>query len=166
MENMFGLNLNTLILICLVVFLIIFILMIIILIVLKNIVTRYRLVTNGSLPQNLEQVIIDIQKNLKLQKKEINQIGKNLQEIKDSIKTMKSNVGIHRYNPFSDKGNKFSFSLAILDDTQSGVIITSLYNGESSFIYAKSIQESKSESVLSKEELIAIDLAINNKLTN
>lgn len=61
-------------------------------------------------------------------------------------------VGLIRFNPFKELGGDHSFSLAILDGTDSGVVITSLHTRDRTRVYMKDIKKGKSESDLSEEE--------------
>lgn len=72
-------------------------------------------------------------------------------------------VGLFRYNPFDDFGSDQSFSLSILDSTNSGVILTSLHHRNFTRIYAKSVKNGEGDSItLSKEEKSAIVKAIKH----
>jgi len=46
-------------------------------------------------------------------------------------------VGVVRYNAFDDVGSDLSFSIALLDDNDNGVVISGIYSRESSTTYAK-----------------------------
>jgi hypothetical protein len=66
-------------------------------------------------------------------------------------------VNITRFNPFDDVGGDQSFILTILDQTNSGAILTSLHNRDLTRIYAKSIKNGEADNnTLSKEEKLAI----------
>jgi len=67
-----------------------------------------------------------------------------------------ANVAVIRYNAFGDIGSDLSFSLAILDDEQTGVVITSIYGREESRVYAKPVEKGSSIYNLSEEELTVI----------
>jgi hypothetical protein len=72
-------------------------------------------------------------------------------------------IGLFRYNPFDDLGSDQSFSLSILDSTDSGVILTSLHHRNFTRIYAKPIKNGEGDSItLSKEEKSAIVKAIKH----
>ena len=71
-----------------------------------------------------------------------------------------------RFNPFNDVGGNQSFILVLLDNTNSGVIITSLHNRNNTRIYAKQIKNGRGEpNLLSKQEKNALSQAIKNYLT-
>ncbi len=62
-------------------------------------------------------------------------------------------VGLTRYNPFNDLGGDQSFILCLLDNQNSGVIITSLHSRSHTRIYAKQIKTGQTSGVtLSPEE--------------
>ena len=66
-------------------------------------------------------------------------------------------IGLTRYNPFEDLGGDQSFILCLLDQNNSGVIITSLHNRDLTRVYAKPIKNGEGENFsLSKDEKSAI----------
>ncbi len=72
-------------------------------------------------------------------------------------------VGLYRYNPFDDLGTDQSFSLSILDSTNTGIILTSLHHRNFTRIYAKSVKNGEGDNItLSKEEKSAIVKAIKH----
>ena len=84
-----------------------------------------------------------------------------------SSETLPSNqfpkIKLTRFNPFSDVGGDQSFILVILDNTNSGVIITSLHNRDNTRIYAKQIKNGQGfQSTLSREEKSALAQTIKN----
>ncbi len=69
-------------------------------------------------------------------------------------------LGIVRFNPFSDTGGSQSFSLAILDGHNNGIVMTSLHARSGNRWYVKEIVQGKGINVeLSKEEQAAIRTA-------
>jgi len=88
-------------------------------------------------------------------------LGKNVNKSVDSIRPYK--INLIRFNPFDELGGDQSFILCLLDNTNSGVIITSLHNRDSTRVYAKAIKNGKSENLaLSKEETKALIKTINS----
>ncbi len=71
-------------------------------------------------------------------------------------------VGIVRYNAFKDTGSDLSFTLALLDEKNNGVVLNGIYSREMSNIYAKPVENGKSKYTVSEEEQEAIDKAINS----
>ena len=69
-------------------------------------------------------------------------------------------VGILRYSAFQDTGSDLSFTLALLDEHDNGVVFNGIYSREMSNIYAKPVENGKSKYTLSEEEQEAIKRAI------
>ncbi len=93
-------------------------------------------------------------------KKKIEVISEDLENLKKGTKFSIQKMGIVRYNPFSGVGSNQSFSIALLDGNNDGIVVTSLYTKETNRVYAKPIKSSKSEYSLSDEEKKAILRAI------
>jgi hypothetical protein len=120
---------------------------------------RYRQMMNGSGSVNVEEWLINIQEKLN----QAMQKGKTAEEavgqIREDMKRMKSRVEVQRYNGFNQMGSDLSFSLAILDDSKDGVVLTGIHSREQTYIYAKPIDKGQSKYTLSPEEQQVIDRA-------
>lgn len=106
-------------------------------------------------PENIKEVI----KQFSDLKKEIEKLSQGLENLKKDSKVHIQKVGIIRYNPFSNVGGDQSFSIALLDNDNNGVVITSLYAQDGNRVYGKSIKQGLSEHSLSEEEKKAITKA-------
>jgi len=106
-------------------------------------------------PENLDEVL----KKQYILEKKLDEISKKLIELEKINKFSLQKVGIVRYNPFSGVGSNQSFSIALLNSGDNGVIITSLYTREGNRIYAKPIKNGESDYQLSDEEKEAISKA-------
>ncbi|MGI5841332.1 MAG: DUF4446 family protein [Patescibacteria group bacterium] len=95
-------------------------------------------------------------KNLnKIKAKNDNSI--NLSEASTTVNKCLQKVTLTRFNPFDDLGGNQSFILCLLDKSNSGVIITSLHNRDTTRLYAKTIVDGQGDGVtLSKDEKTAI----------
>ncbi|NMB95879.1 MAG: DUF4446 family protein [Clostridiaceae bacterium] len=69
-------------------------------------------------------------------------------------------VSISRFNAFDDVGSDLSYTLALLDGNDNGVVVTSLFSREFSTTYGKPVMGGKSKYPLSAEEIKAINDAI------
>lgn len=66
-------------------------------------------------------------------------------------------IGLVRFNPFSDTGGSQSFTMALLDNTDNGIVMTSLYARTGNRWYVKEIRSGAGLRMeLSKEEISAI----------
>lgn len=116
-------------------------------------------------PENLEEIIEQIANKLKKFDAHSDQTNSTLEAISDQLNLATQKVGIIRYNGNGDDGGNLSFSLALLDAHQSGIILTSLHGRQNNRIYAKVIINGASESTLSEEEKEALIQALTNTLT-
>ncbi len=107
-------------------------------------------------PQNLKEVF----DHLKKLEKNYEELTRELAEFKEKSKKDLQKFGLVRFNPFKEIGGDQSFSIALLDAENNGLVITSHYGKEFNRVYAKSISQGQSEYQLSKEERQAIDKAI------
>lgn len=114
---------------------------------------------NKKEPKNFEEIASSF-KNLE---KNLAKLADDLANLKKENKFSIQKIGVVRFNPFSQVGGDQSFSLALLDGNDSGIVITSLYSREGNRVYGKSIKNGKSDYSLSKEEEEAIERA---KLSN
>ena len=95
--------------------------------------------------------------------KRIEVISKELENLKKESKFSVQRVGMVRYNPFSEVGSNQSFSVALLDGSNNGIVISSLYSREGNRVYGKPVKNGKSEYSLSDEEKKAISKACEAK---
>ena len=114
---------------------------------------------NGKdITEDLENYMYRVER-VEKQNAEISQYIKNLDE--DLTKCIQK-VGIIRYNAFKDTGSDLSFTLALLDENNNGVVLNGIYSREMSNIYAKPVQNGQSSYTLSNEERQAINKAIES----
>ena len=99
---------------------------------------------------------------------QLSDLKENYQSVSHELKQLKERnnfniqkVGMVRFNPFKETGSDQSFSVAFLDNNDSGAVITSLYPREESRVYGKPIKNGNSNYPLSKEEVLAIERAKN-----
>ena len=102
----------------------------------------------------------DLIKKVQELESKLEQTTKELGDLKQEMRRAITKIGITRFNPFKEIGGDQSFSIALLDEEHSGVVVTSYYGRELNRVYAKQIQAGKSEHELSEEEKEAISQAI------
>lgn len=113
----------------------------------------------------------NFEETLKVYMKRVNDVSDKNEEIikychkldNDISKCIKK-VGIVRYNAFKDTGSDLSFTLALLNEENTGVVLNGIYSREMSNIYAKPIKEGKSGYTISEQEQEAINKAINSDI--
>lgn len=72
-------------------------------------------------------------------------------------------VGMVRFNPFGNVGGDHSFSIALLDSKDNGVVLSGLYLREGARVYSKPVASGKSEYPLSDEEKQALEKAMRQQ---
>ena len=106
-------------------------------------------------PENLKEVLAQF-KGLE---ENFEKLSEELESLKKESKFSVQKIGIVRFNPFSEVGGDQSFSIALLDGNNDGIVITSLYSREGNRVYGKPIKAGLSEHSLSEEEKQAIEKA-------
>jgi hypothetical protein len=110
-------------------------------------------------PENMQ----DILKAFEGLKLESEKTRKELQKMREISKNCLYKFSVIRYNPFSNIGGDQSFSIAILNGEDDGLVITSLLTSEGTRVYTKPIKKGASEYELSGEEKKAIEQAKDNE---
>lgn len=111
--------------------------------------------------KNLEEDLETYMYRVEKVEKQNAEIFHQMQNIENTLIKSIQKVGIVRYNAFKDVGSDLSFTLALLDNKNNGVVLNGIYSREMSNIYAKPIENGKSSYVLSEEETQAIQKAID-----
>ena len=88
--------------------------------------------------------------------KEITEFCNN---INNNMQKCVQKIGIVRYNAYQDVGSDLSFTLAMLDNKNNGVVLNGIYSRDMSNIYAKPIINGESKYTLSDEEKEALNIA-------
>ncbi|MFH0859092.1 MAG: DUF4446 family protein [Patescibacteria group bacterium] len=110
---------------------------------------------NKKEPQDIKEVLYELKKT----QEDLEILSKKFTDLQKKNKLSIQRVGMVRFNPFNEVGSNQSFSLALLDDNNDGLVITSLYTRQENRIYGKPIKAGNSEYTLSNEENQAIEKA-------
>jgi len=113
----------------------------------------------GSKALSLESIIYSLKQELQNSREQEAALEQALTELKTRVTFAVQKVGLVRFNPFNDGGGNFSFSLALLDEHNTGIIITSMYGREQNRIYTKKVEKGKCEIKLTEEEEQAVEKA-------
>ena len=68
--------------------------------------------------------------------------------------------GLLRYDAYNEMSGRQSTSIALLDSTRSGIVLSSIHHRDQARMYAKQVREGQAELELSPEEAEAIRLAL------
>jgi hypothetical protein len=110
--------------------------------------------------QGLDDMLMNQAKKIKKLDIDRSELYKICEGLAKRIDGSLTKCGVIRFNPFAGEGGNQSFVVAILNDHDDGVVISSLYSRNTgSRIYAKPIKSKKSSIELTKEEREALDIA-------
>ena len=129
---------------------------------LKKLKRKYNRFMNLEGEKNIEELLDIIIDRTELINSKNKDIEKRISSIEDSLLNCIQKVGVIRYNAFDNMGSDLSYSIALLDNKNNGIIISGIYSRDSSSTYAKPIVNGKSKYALSDEEVQALDEAIKN----
>ncbi|WP_274365061.1 DUF4446 family protein [Paenibacillus thermotolerans] len=118
---------------------------------------------NGSSVDGLEGVIQEIH----VQFEKLQSMGKAnesaIAELQRKTAALKGNLAVMRYNAFAERGSDLSFSIALLDASGDGAVITTIHNRGESVVYAKPVKNGNSNYALTPEEKEVIHQATEQK---
>jgi len=142
---------------CLIILVFIFLWLGVLTIFIWRTVGHYRKLTDGMEKKHLQAVLEKILKDLGEEERQIREILKNLKRLEKENTYNIQKIGLVRFNPFSEVGGNQSFSLALLDGDNSGLVISSLHSREVTRVYAKPVKKGKAVGYqLSVEEIQAL----------
>lgn len=125
----------------------------------KKLKNKYYKFMNGLSGANIEDILEDCLEKVNGVMDKNREIELQINSIERNMYYCVQKVGVVRYNAFDNVGSDLSFSIALLDNNDDGLVISSLYSRDSSSTYAKPVLKSKSKYALSAEEIKAIDVA-------
>lgn len=128
------------------------IMVIVLMVKLGNMNKRYRKIIGNSNIEHVDELLMELQEGKQSLESAVKEQAETINGIRRVMKKLKANVAVSRYNAFNKQGSDLSFSVAILDDEQDGVVLTGIHSREESYIYAKPIEKGVSSYALSPEE--------------
>ncbi|GCD09430.1 DUF4446 family protein [Clostridium tagluense] len=166
MQSIFSFINSSHIYITLALIILVIILMIIIIttyVSLNKLETKYRKLMRGVNNKNLEDMVISYLDKIDGVKEENMLMKQMYEEINGELKTCIQKTSIVRYRAFDDVGSDLSYSIALLDGNNNGVVLTSIYGRNESTTYAKPIDKGISRYDLSEEENKVLKDAVSSK---
>lgn len=117
----------------------------------------YIKIKQGTKEKSLIPILNELLEKENLMEKSLVSIDKKVAELDEESQFFIQKVGMLRFNPFNDTGGDQSFILSLLDERDTGVVISSLHTRTGTRWYAKKIVEGKGvDHELSAEERDAI----------
>ena len=124
---------------------------------------KYTLFMGGKNAKSLEEVLMKRMNQIDGLAELSSQNEKNIEKIFETLKFTYQKMGLIKYDAFQQMGGQLSFSLALLDENNTGFIINSVHSTEGCYSYTKEIRNGTSAIDLSAEEAEALAMAMGNK---
>lgn len=124
---------------------------------------RYKKMMKGSYGKSIEELLIDYTEKIEESMSIVNKIDKKYESIDTRLKNSLQKCGVVRFRAFDDVGSDLSFSIALLNEKNDGVVLTGIYGRNECATFAKPIENGISKYDLSDEEKQAIKNALTNK---
>ena len=101
---------------------------------------------------DLDEVLTQTLEDVRSAEAKITALEKSRDDLRLRLKSCVQNLRVLRYNAFDNTGSDLSYSVALVDEENNGVVLSSIYGREENRCYAKPVIAGKSQYVLSKEE--------------
>ena len=105
------------------------------------------------------EVLLSHQRQLRRNQESAKKVDERLDHLEAEAQLLVNQVGLVRYNPFSDTGGNMSFSMALINNHGDVIVITSLHSRDGIRMYAKTVKNFSSDQALTAEEKGAIERA-------
>lgn len=126
-------------------------------------VRHYQKLTADTKKEDLKSILNELLKKMNVDGKRIDELAEKAKNLREDGLLHVQKIGLVRFNPFEKMGGDQSFTLALLDGQDNGVVISSLHRREETRIYAKTVKKGKKvEYEFSDEEKEAIKKAMKN----
>ena len=109
---------------------------------------------------NLEELLVQYTKKLNVLLQNEKEMQTSIEHMEKVVKNCVQKVGVVRYQAIQNMGADLSYTVALLDENNDGVVFNGIYGRDGCYTYAKPIKDGKSSYNLSEEELQAIEKAI------
>ena len=118
---------------------------------LRKLQWKYDYFTKGT-TMDLDEVLTQTLEDVRSAEAKITALEKSRDDLRLRLKSCVQNLRVLRYNAFDNTGIGLSYSVALVDEENNGVVLSSIYGREENRCYAKPVIAGKSQYVLSKEE--------------
>ncbi|SDL15190.1 DUF4446 family protein [Natronincola ferrireducens] len=129
-----------------------------------NLRDKYKRLVKGTSGKNIENVLMEHITKVEEVQENLKDIYSKMDILENRMSFSIQKVGIIRYNAFDDVGSDLSYSIAMLDNNNNGIILTGIHGRTETVSYAKPVKDGKSNYNLSVEEVQALERAKTNDL--
>ena len=126
----------------------------------SNLKKRLRKFMKGKDARSLEKEIIALHEDNKFLKNSADTNKKDIRDLNKRFAKAFQKIGIVKYDAYQQMGGLLSFSLALLDEDNNGLILNSVHSTEGCYTYTKEVVYGECKLELSNEEKVALDQAM------
>lgn len=125
-----------------------------------QIYSHYHRLVGKSKREDLKSILDKQFAEMKETNTSLSEIKKRLRDLENDSPNNIKKVGLVRFSPYREVGSNQSFSLSLLDEELSGVVISALHSRDTTRVYAKPVVSGRETKYsLSDEEKEAIKIA-------
>lgn len=129
----------------------------------KKLRKAYNCFMKGKDMESMEEVLMKQFDRIKVLEEADREKRKEINSLKILMQKSYQKAGLVKYDAFREMSGKLSYALALLDQNDNGVIITSMYSRDGCFSYAKEVIMGESKINLSEEEQEALEKVVNGE---
>ena len=126
----------------------------------SNIKKRLNKFMKGKDARSLEKEINGLYEDNKFIKNMVDSNKKDIRDLNKRFAKAFQKVGLVKYDAYQQMGGLLSFSLALLDEDNNGLILNSVHSTEGCYTYTKEVRNGECKLELSNEEKVALDQAM------
>ncbi|HUJ56812.1 MAG TPA: DUF4446 family protein [Gaiellaceae bacterium] len=116
----------------------------------------------GGGTQDLVDFAVSLQGRIDGLHRSVDEIASGLARVDRRIDGSISRTAVVRYDAYENTGGRQSASVALLDDSRSGVVLSAIQGRDYARIYVKELEHGKAAVSLSPEEQDAVDRAMSS----
>ena len=161
MIGLSGFDLTYLFIVSYALILILIIMVIVQAVKLSKLSKKYKKFMSGKNPKSLEKDIIGLYEDNRFIKASTEKNKRDIRFLYKKLASTFQKVGIVKYDAFNQMGGQLSFSLALLDENNSGFILNCVHSTEGCYSYTKEIRNGLCDISLGEEEREALDIAMD-----
>ncbi len=126
----------------------------------RGIYRNYDLFMRGRDAESLEDLILDQKTRIELLEAADVSNKEVMRSMNRNIRASFQKAGVVRYDAFDGMGGKMSFACALLDYTNTGIILNCMHGTAGCFLYIKEVEAGATDVQLGAEEKGALERAL------
>ena len=127
---------------------------------LKKLRRRVDALTRGKDTESMEDIMLNFFERIESLENHGQNVDGDIKVMKNTLKNTYQKTGLVKYDAFREMSGALSYSLALLDQKNDGILISSMYSREGCYTYAKDVVNGECKINLSEEETEALKQAV------